>query len=169
MEKHTFTLKDRAGNRHEYVVAPHDPDSGFVLSCQLMAAVSPPILAACYELVRTGDAQTAFAVVVASLAANDDEHPPTPEALEKRAAILDKIQPERILPAIREALNSIAPELVRSILSRTTRDGNALSNAGYFQSAYTANYGELRAALWEVVDNNGFFSLLDILPAQTPG
>jgi hypothetical protein len=167
LETHKFSLPDRAGSPQSYTVTEHDPDRGFVLSCQIGSLVSGPALMAFYELVRTGDARTALAVVAASFAASDEENPPTADAMRQREAIMAKIQPDRIVTAIRESLNSVPPELARALLEQTSRNGKPLSDPDVYREAYARNYGELRAALWEVVAYNGFFSLQDILDASS--
>ena len=168
METKQFVLKDRTGKPKRYEVIAHDPDEGFALSCQLGAVVSGPVLTAFYEAARTGNAQMAFAVVVASLAAADEKNPPSEEQLKARAAILDKIAPDRIATSIRAALNEVPAGLARRILAKTTREGKPLLDDDCYAEAYTRNYGELRSALWEVVSFNDFLSLQDILASNSP-
>ena len=166
MESKKFTLKDRNGNVKRYEVVAHDPDEGFALSCQVGGLLSGPLLAVFYELARTGNARMAYAVVVASLAAADEANPPTAEQMQQRALILEKIAPDRISSSIRAALNDVPVSLARRILCKTSREGRPLLDDESFNDAYARNYGELRAAIWEVIDFNGFFSLQDILPSS---
>lgn len=49
-----------------------------------------------------------------------------------------------------------APDLIRRILAHTTRDGEPLSRADVFASAFSANYGDLYEVLVEVAAGNGF-------------
>jgi hypothetical protein len=49
-----------------------------------------------------------------------------------------------------------AADLVRRILAHTTRDGEPLSRADVFASAFSGNYGDLYEVVVEVAAGNGF-------------
>ena len=67
-------------------------------------------------------------------------------------------------PALGSALLGLRDlGLIHRILAHTHRDGKPLAGGGasvaHFNSAYQRNYGELLAAVWEVVKYNRFLSL----------
>lgn len=56
-------------------------------------------------------------------------------------------------------LSDAPPRLVRELLKLTVRDGKRLADDLVFNAAFTGNYGELLAALVEVVKVNHFLPL----------
>lgn len=50
-------------------------------------------------------------------------------------------------------------ELIEALLGTATRDGKPLKNPAHYAEAFTANYWELAAAVYAVLDANGLFRL----------
>lgn len=161
---HTFKLADRAGKQHEYRVEPHPGTVGLSIALKVQALVAEPIV----EVVRAALASPGIERIGAALREGTDADPG-----ELLAGALGDL-----IPALREAdLGMLAravsaalaspggPQLARDILSRSYRDGRALSEPMVFDEAYQANYGELMRALLEVVQHNGFFPLGELLSA----
>lgn len=152
-----FVVKDYAGKPHEYETTLVPSSLGCDIHRQLMACVAEPVLVAVYELMRTANAD------LAAKAAKQA----TKEGVVDAISLMEGVDAGRIGAAARTALNSLPTQLVRMILSMTSRDMVPLRMDAAFDAAYTANYGELDMALWEVVQANRFLSLQDILSLST--
>ena len=122
-----FVLKDDDGQPHNYVMPYHPASDGQRIVCQLAGLLGGPIL----ELVAAS-----------------------------QGGGLSNLDHTALSGAVRQAgqvlLSDTPPKLVRDLLRRAIRDGKPLASDYDFDAAYTRNYGELLAVLWEVVQRNRF-------------
>ena len=148
----TFTLADADQRVHTYECTLHPATEGQQILWALVGLASGPLanlLKAAVPLLDLFKGRNVAAVL-------ED-----PAALDSLKASLGGLDFGSIGQSLRLALASASmPDLVASILSKTTRDGKALSGRIAFDEAYTGNYRELGAAVWEVVKANRFLSLL---------
>ena len=168
-----FTLKDEMGASHKYEVTLHPARKGSLLRARLGALVAEPLAMMVYEVVRVGNVQQAIAVMLASLASDDQLTNPGKRAEidAKRAEIMALVDPAKLAVAVKNALLSLPEDLVFALFEHVTRDGIRIGTSGFedeFDAAYAANYTELEAALWEVVKANRFLSLPAIFSVNSP-
>ena len=134
MGPYTFTLADADGAEHVYtIIAPHKAQAGAAIMFELSGMLAGPL-----------------APLLAGLVG-------------KSGADLDAIG-AAVGPELGKAIVGLGDlRLVHRILTETLRDGKQLGPSGAplanFNEAYQRNYGELLAALWEVVKYNRFLSL----------
>ena len=143
MAKHTFRLKDRTGKEHVYETTAFRLIPGSAVRAQIAAVVAEPLLVAFYEVMKAGDLRSLIASVADGSA----------------ASALSNVDPARIGGSLRTALQALPASMLPAILENTFRDGQMLSVEDNLDEAYERNYGELDAAIWEVVQYNGFLSL----------
>lgn len=150
-----FTLSDDDGAPHHYECRLHPATTGRVLALRIAAL---------------GIAPLADVLLSAALAA----------VRGKKAA--DLISPEALskgLESMPGVLDRLANDgkLLDDLFAHVVRDGQPMAHRPAFDAAYTGNYGEMAACLWEVVKANRFFpaSRISALkppippkPAQTP-
>jgi len=146
---HTFSLRDRSGESHEYVLREHPTDPGLEVVDKLLQLGLGPILQMIFESIN--------------LPPNFSDLPDEQKA-ELWNDLRNKIDISSIAKQVLEGLSrsgglrSLAPML----LTYTDRDGAPLKDRVNFATSYQANYGELIAACQKVVEYNGFFELLTI-------
>lgn len=159
----TFELTDRDGKTHKYDVALHPADEALPLVGKI-AAIGIPVLLSTIGSVME-DAETLQSIVGAVKGDGS--------ALAKVAKIAGSIDVTSIAAEMRGALDSsgFAP-LVRDIVKYTLRHDwesgamRGLQSDNDFNAAYTANYVELRNAVWRIGVVNGFFQELPSLSSR---
>ena len=146
---HTFSLRDRSGQEHEYVLREHPTDPGLEVVDKLLQLGLGPILQMLFESVN--------------LPPNFADLPP-----EQKAELWNNLREQIDIGGIaKQVLEGLARSgglrtLAPMLLTYTDRDGAPLKDRVNFATSYQANYGELLAACQKVVDYNGFFELLTI-------
>lgn len=132
-----ITVLDDDGNPHGYLIGLHPAAEGQKVVCQLLGLAAGPLA----ELLAAGARSGGDA-----LGADVDL-----QAVGRQVGAL--------------LLGDAPPRLIRELLGYTSRDGRALRGDHEFNVAYTGNYGELLAALKEVVQANRFLPLSRISSA----
>lgn len=172
---HKFTLLDEWGKPHTYETTAFRPSQGGKLRTRVASLLVQPIAAAFYEISKGGDlAGLRDLAVITTGAVTDANNIPIPAgdprlaqlqalATDKIKGWMSEIDPSRIASAARDALRDMPEELPFQLLEHTLRDGDAMFAQQNFDAAYERNYSELDAAIWEVVQFNGFLSLAGIL------
>lgn len=146
---YTFSLRDRSGQEHEYVLREHPTDPGLEVVDKLLQLGLGPILQMIFESVN--------------LPANFNDMSP-----EQKADVWNGLRDRLDIGGIaKQTLEGLARSgglraLAPMLLLYTDRDGAPLKDRVNFATAYQANYGELIAACQKVIDHNGFFELLTI-------
>ncbi|MEL6348427.1 MAG: hypothetical protein AAFV53_35300 [Myxococcota bacterium] len=145
---HTFTLQDRGGVPHTYVVTLHNPDEGFILLQRLSALGLEPIA----EMVQSALPRVLPAIGEGGIESMDV------------SVLAQAIELSGAAQRFTAAFQRLDPLTIRQLLKLTERDGLRLIDTveegrvnTEFNAAYKGNYGELFAALWRVVVFNGFF------------
>lgn len=149
-----FTLTDADGAEHEYTVVAHPTSDGFRVTRTIAAALIDP-------LAQTGLPALLRLVPVAIKRGLDEDGNVDLARLiddEDLDEQLGRLNLSEVGPGLRRAIESFDEDLVKQILSLTTRDGSELRGR-HFDKAYQRNYGELYDAAWEVCTFNRFFSL----------
>lgn len=146
---HTFTLRDRDGTSHEYILREHPTDPGLEVVDRLLQLGLGPILQMLVETVNLPD--------------NFSDMSPEVKA-ELFDGIKKKVDVGQIAKQVLEGLTrsgglrAIAPML----LAYCDRNGQPLKDKMNFAAAYQANYAELIGACQKSISHNGFFDLLTI-------
>lgn len=157
---HRFTLTDRKGQVHDYMVQEHPAGEGMTLMYELVGLGAPAVLALISAALRAEDL---VGTVMATLRAGASEGEASEEGgPEVGTADLSRMLGKAELGAVGQDIAKAlatgkAPALTRKILARTLRDQRRLSDEGVFAMAYQANYAELLMAVWKVASINGFF------------
>lgn len=136
------SILDDNGNPHSYLVGLHPAAEGQKVVCQLLGLVAGPLGELLAAGVRSGG--------------------------DLLGADVDLQAVGRQVGAM--LLSDAPPRLVRELLRFTSRDGRGLAAEHEFNLAFTGNYGELLAALSEVVQANRFLPLSrisSVLPGAT--
>lgn len=145
---HQFSLADRDGVEHAYVVTEHPAGEGMEIMYALLGLGAPSLLGLAGAALRS---EEILAAVADALGGGDSTV--TRTDLVKMLTGLDL---GAVGAEVQRALGTgRAPELTRKVLSRTHRDGRPLST--HFDVAYQANYLELLQAVWRVCSANRFF------------
>lgn len=129
----TFTCVDADGNEHEYTVHLFLAEEGEKILWELVSLVGPAAGGLLVAWVNGGGIDASLDT--SGLGAE-------------------------LGTALRRAN---MPGLRRALLNKTYRDGQALNTATTFNAAYTANYGEMFKAQWEVLRVNRIFTALATL------
>lgn len=146
---HTFTLKDRNGADHSYLVTEHPAGDGMAVLYDLISLGAGPVLTLCGAALRSDE------VLRSVVAALGDDAPAFGVA--DLAKLVGGVNLDQVGTALGAALaTGRGPALTRRILSRTHRDGKSLDGVG-LDLAYQANYREMMTAVWKVCAINGFF------------
>lgn len=145
LEELMFTLKDRDGAEHHYIVTPHTPSQGFAVIDSLLALGVGPIC----------EAMAGAATYAGS--AEDEEG--------AKVAIADMVKAmdiEAMAAGIQKGLvaSGGTGKIVPMLLKYTTRDAVPLNGSTNIDIAYTRNLGELARAVRKVIEINGFFDAL---------
>lgn len=144
-----FTLTDRWGNEHSYLVAMHGASEGMSIIFGLSGLLGPALGSAVHGLVESGALSKAIDTNLGDL--------------EEWASLLDW---KAVLGQLKEALaDERALPLVHKILRHTVRDNTELNEDG-FNSAFRGNYMEALRAVWEVVRINGFLPGMPTSPGN---
>lgn len=156
MSTHTdlfFSLKDKNGTEHSYVVAPHIGSQGLEVIDAMLAIGMGPMAEGFFSAARATEAQRA-------VTGNEEIN---------TTAILEHIDLDHVVTSAQAGIKSVGGMSVLAplVLQYTTRDGQKLitgsgksRNTAAFDLAYTRNWGELRGAFLKVMEINGFFELL---------
>ena len=145
-----FTLKDRTGESHSYVVSPHIGSQGLKVVDAMLSIGMGPVAEAMFSAARAAEARRS---------ASPDE--------DVDLRITDII--EHVVTSAQAGIQSAGGMeiLAPLVLQHTTRDGKPLiqtsgtkRNTSNFDLAYTRNWGELRKAFVKAMEINGFFELL---------
>lgn len=152
-----FTLKDRTGGSHTYVVSPHIGSQGLKVVDAMLAIGLGPIAEAMFSAARAAEARRA-------VSAGGEE-----EAGLRLSDIIEHVDMEHVVTSAQAGIQGAGGMeiLAPLVLQHTTRDGQPLvqiqgtkKNTANFDLAYTRNWGELRAAFIKAMEINGFFELL---------
>lgn len=135
-----LTLTDDEGNAHSYMIARHPATEGGRVMCQILGLVTGPLA----RLIVS-----AFKAMEGGGTLGD--------VLSRDISDLDLDGVGQQVGAV--LLSEASPKLIRELMRYVSRDGQRLSVDHAYNVAYTANYGELILALWEVVKANGFLPL----------
>ncbi len=150
----TFDVPDAQGTLHHYTVKPTPAEDGLGISMRLMGMVSAPALGALGAILAPVLAQSRGGTSAADLLDNTEILGDTARALQGA----DLTATGAAVSALLQDPKNVA--FMRNVLLRSVhRDGQSLASAAEFNAAYTQNYGELYAVLWEVITRNGFFAL----------
>ena len=154
---HRFALRDRDGATHAYTCAMHPADTGQRIMLRLLAALAEPLTAA----VAVATKSPKLVARLQSIAGDaGDRTEIVPLLLELLPHLDLSALGAQVAVAIREIDD---PAFIAAVLEHTTRDGQPIGGrAGEtaYAHAYRGNYGELIAAVSEVVRSNGFLSVL---------
>ena len=157
-----FSLKDREGNIHEYVVAPHAGMDGLSVIDAMLAIGMGPLIEAAFAAIRASEEQRAAGKAVGKTDVQIQES-------FSLAEVIEKVDVENLVVSAQQGIRSAGgmSTLAPLVMRHTTRDGvNLFSgktgrlNSAQFDIAYTQNCGELRAAFLKVMEINNFFELL---------
>lgn len=150
-----FTLKDRKGGSHTYVVSPHIGSQGLKVVDAMLSIGMGPVAEAMFSAARAAEARRgAFADEDVDLRITD---------------IIEHVDMEHVVTSAQAGIQSAGGMeiLAPLVLQHTTRDGQPLiqingtkRNTSNFDIAYTRNWGELRSAFMKAMEINGFFELL---------
>lgn len=149
-----FEVPDAQGKMHSYTVKPTPAEEGLGISMRLMGMASAPSLSALGAILAPVLAQSRGGSSLTDLLDNPDVLNDTARALQGAD-----------LTATGAAIGALLQDPRNVSFARTTllrsvhRDGVLLAGAAEFNAAFTQNYGELYAVLWEVITRNGFFAL----------
>ncbi len=148
-----FTVPDGDEREHQYTAIPTPAEEGMGISMRLMGMVSAPSLSALGGVMVPILLRARGSSVVDLL---DD-----PDLLGNVVNALQSADLATTGAAVSALLQDPKNvQFLRTTLFRTVhRDGKSLADAVEFNAAFTRNYGELYAALWEVIRLNGFFAL----------
>lgn len=155
MDPVTFSLNDRAGKPHDYVLLAHLPAEGFKLACAVQDVVVGPLAV----LAKGAGGSPALLDVIDRLMADEAEAKSDPAIAEVVAALLG-LDLDALVAAVRKALAGCEDMvLIHALLARMTRDGKPLSDPAVFDAAYAGNLGEMMKAVGRSAGVNGFFTL----------
>lgn len=150
-----FTLKDRSGGSHTYIVSPHIGSQGLKVVDAMLAIGMGPAAEAMFSAARASEARR-------SLSANG-------EVNLQFTDLIEHVDMEHVITSAQAGIQSAGGMeiLAPLVLQHTTRDGLPLiqmtgnkRNTANFDLAYTRNWGELRSAFLKAMEINGFFELL---------
>jgi len=139
MADHKNRFKSFETHGHKYTVSTHDTTEALPIVGALLSAIPGPLLRA-IQLLR--------------------EKNPDASMLDLNLSDLANIDLGDMGQDLSTAIEKIAarPELIKELFKHTTRDGDAL-RGGTFEAAYSGNWGEFYAALFQIVKVNGFIPL----------
>lgn len=155
-----FTLQDRSGGEHTYVVSPHVGSQGLEVIDAMLAIGMGPLAEAMFSAARAAEAEK-----LRKKELGQD----TEESDIGLSAILDAIDLDNIVESAQTGLTSVGgmTKLAPLVLRYTTRDGQRLIdgqgkrlNTAGMDLAYTRNWREMRDAFMKVMEINGFFAVL---------
>ena len=137
----SFTLEDRDGEIHEYVVTPHSFSATIPVINSLVSMAIGPLA-------------EVFQKQVVSAGKNSGEI--------SIAGILEEIDVEATVQAIQRGMQESGGfmDLVAITLRNTSRDGLTLKDEHALGKAYNANWGEMTKAFFKVFGMNRFFDAL---------
>jgi len=145
---HKFVCNDSTGVGHNYACNPHLATEGISIISRLMQLGGP-----------------AIANVIQGIYSGLDKSKLTLDTEVSLGALSKGIDWDslKIGDAVQQFVNGLGStvdgaDLLKDILSQTTRDGKPLSGpqGASFDLAYRCNYVELGKAVWEVIRYNGF-------------
>lgn len=148
----TAQIADDDGAVHAYTIRLHPATTGRVLALRIAALGLVPL------------AEVLVSALVAGVRGKAAAEAISPDAL------------QRGLSELPAAVGRLAdnPALISDLFAHVERDGVPMSVRVHFDAAYTGNYGEMAAAIWEVIKVNRFFpaqrisALLPKRPATPP-
>ncbi len=154
----TFTLKDRNGDEHEYIVMPHPATEGMALSAEVLGLLTPTLLSALGGALESDDLRTAVLGALGPGNGVSDRKKGVSDLL-KMASGVDWSKVGDDVGSMFRSPRFVP--LMRQLLKYTSRgDSNgmrSLSNEADFEIAFAANYMEAYQAAWRVCVVNGFF------------
>lgn len=138
-----FTLKDGAGDVHEYTVMRHGAVEGQDVMWQLVALGAEPIARIAQIALVSGNIRELIDADSAKL-----------------EQMLGGADFSTVGADVRKAIVATnMSKLAREVLRHTSRDDKPLHDNIAFGNAYSGNYGELLQAVWRVVQTNRFLPL----------
>lgn len=144
-----FSLVDRWGATHNYMVELHRGGEGMDLVFELIQIGIGPAIESLRSMVEAAAGDT------------DD--------LEKVGLrVLAEADTGAIVTQVNTALaTGKAPATMRKLFLRTTRDGQPLTDSANYDRAWQGNYAEPFMAARKIIEHNGFFELLSSLLASS--
>lgn len=142
---HEFSLTDRKGVSHAYILHLHPGTEGAAIAAALNLAGLGPLGEALQGLLAEGGS-------VKDLLDSPD--------------LLKSLKAGEFGTKLAASLRGLdLAALSGLLLGLTTRDGERLGNRAVFDKAFAGNYGELAQAAWRSIALNGFLPLLDMITA----
>lgn len=161
---HTFETTDRDGNAHSWIVTPHPPSRGVPLMMKLQGLSLEPIAEALKAITSMPGAGAIVDRVGpgGKLDLQDEETMRViGEASGELIAAVQGLDAASVARSLREVmLYPGGDKLIRAMLSEANRDGKPV--AKHFDEMFVRNYGEMFAALMEVVTYNDFLPLVSL-------
>ncbi len=153
---HTFTLTDKSGDEHQYVVALHNAEAGHDIAWKLQGMGMPALVG----VVKAMAAAEGVQEMAAAMQGQGDGETTSRELIAGAAGgfveAMSKMDTSELSSALENLFgHSEMPGLAKRILENTSRDGQPLK-VGY-ALAYRGNYGEMMQAVVKVALLNDFF------------
>ena len=149
-----FTLKDAKGVDHKYMVTLHPASEGQALYWTLMSSAAEPLMSIAATIAKSPD----FIAKFLDGAKDGLEKAIDQEGgLDQILTFFASLDLKSVASDLKHAVSAIdMSKFAPSLLKYTFRDKKPLENEINFDDAYTGNYLELTAAMWKVVEANGF-------------
>lgn len=152
---HEFTLTDRNGDEHHYVVMAHPASEGERVVFALAELAPEPLLALIGSFEGGLDDMLVRLQKIQESDTDGDGDDTDDDDTDDDASDFNL---DAFGPALTKALRRMdGPALRQMVLSHTKRDGKLLSQRGVYDKAFSRNYAEMFKAAFEVCRYNGFF------------